>query len=230
MAPANTHADRERRNSKRPREIIGRILNNIVFCGLLAVVPIAVTPYGTLDGWWESVFECLVFILTALWVLEAFCTRDLQLRRLSILLPVMLITLYAFLQIVAWPPSWLIKSTSQHMLTIDHYQTYLTARKMLALSFFMMLLLGHTSTRNRLRWTVRIVIGVGLGSALFGILRQFLQPARAAAGFVLPFLFYGAGYAQFISPNPFAYLMEMTLGLSAGLVLGGGVRKNRALI
>jgi O-antigen ligase len=39
-----------------------------------------------------------------------------------------------------------------------------------------------------------------------------------------------SGYAQFINYNHFAYLMEMALGVILGLVLGGGVRREQALI
>jgi O-antigen ligase len=49
-------------------------------------------------------------------------------------------------------------------------------------------------------------------------------------GFVLPFLFWGGGYGQFISQNDFAYLMEMTFPLLVGLVVGGGIRRDRVLI
>jgi O-antigen ligase len=116
------------------------------------------------------------------------------------------------------------------MLSIDHYQTYLTARKTLALTLLLAMLLGHTSTMSRFRWLVRTVVAVGLGSAVFAILRLFLQAPDAPAGFVLTFLVYGTGYGQFISANPFAYLMEMSLGLVSGLVLGGGMVKGRSLI
>src|SRR5207302_1278068 len=100
-------------------------------------------------------------------------------------------------------------------------------RKALALTLFLGLLLLHTSTPRRFRWLVRVVIGLGLASALFGILRQVLQSPDSPAGFVLPFLFYGTGYGQFIYHNVFSYLMEMTIGLLAGLVLGGALRRDR---
>lgn len=205
-------------------------LNRFVFAALLAVIPLSVIPYGTVDPWWESAFESFVFFLTAIWMFEVVLSRGWQIKRVSVLLPMIAITAYAFLQAVQWPPAWLIKTSSQHMLSIDHYQTYLTARKTLALTLFFGMLLVHASSVQRLRWIVRMVIAVGLGSAAFGITRQFVQASDSTGGFILPFLFYGSGYGQFISPNAFAFLMEMTLGLLAGLVLGGGLRKNRLLI
>lgn len=141
-----------------------------------------------------------------------------------------IITIYAFAQTIQWPAGLPIVSgrlTAQQTLTIDRYQTYLTARKALALTLFLGLLLLHTATAKRLRWLVRVVIGLGLASALFGILRESLQSPDSTSGFVLPYLYYGTGYGQFISPNAFSYLMEMSFGLLAGLVVGGGVRRQR---
>jgi O-antigen ligase len=207
-----------------------RALNAIVFWGLLAALPLTVFPYGTVDPWFEAAFECLIFSLAIVWVLQSIFSRGFRFKRRAILLPMIAITLYVFFQSIEWPPTWLSNSTTQHMLSIDHYQTYLTARKTLALALLLGLLLAHTSTSKRLQWVVRTVIAVGLASAIFGILRQFLQTPDAAGTFILPFLFYGSGYGQFISPNAFAYLMEMTLGLVMGLLLGGGTLKKQALV
>jgi len=148
------------------------------------------------------------------------------------LLPLVLLVLYAYAQTIPLPQTWVPQSggpIAQRTLTVDPYQTTLTARKLLALTLFLGLLLLHTSNLKRLRWLVHIVIVVGLVSAIFGLVRQFLQSADSPSGFVLPFLSYGTGYGQFISRNVFAYLMEMSLAVVSGMLLGGGAR-NRALI
>ena len=76
---------------------------------------------------------------------------------------------------------------------------------------------------------MRVLLAIGLLSALFALLRQALQSPDSTVGFGLPFLYYGVGYGQFISPNVFAYLMEMVFGLIAGLILGGGVTRKTLL-
>jgi O-antigen ligase len=204
-------------------------LDRVVFLGLLAVAVIAILPYGTVDAWWEAAFESWVFGLTILWVLESLLREDWQIRRVAILVPLGIITAYAFVQAVQWPLLWLATGdqTVHRTLSIDRYQTLLTARKLLASTLFLGLLLVHTSTPKRFRWLVRTVIGVGFLSALFGIFRQFLQSPNSTNGFVLPFLYPGIGYGQFISANVFSYLMEMTFGLLMGLVLGAGVVRSR---
>lgn len=210
---------------------IARVLDIIVFGGLLGLLVVTVMPYGTVDQWWISFFECAVFALTAIWICGALIKGEWRLRRLVPLVPMFILTAYAFFQTVQLP--WTGAGNAGHVshsLTIDRYQTYLTATKMLALTSLTSLLLLHTRKLRRLSWLVRIVIGIGVGSAVFGILRQFLQSPDSTRGFILPFLYAGIGFAQFISPNAFAFLVEMVFGLMAGLLLGGGVRRQYVLV
>jgi O-antigen ligase len=211
----------------------GRILDKTVWVCLLALIVVALIPYGTVDAWWEAAFECGVFLLTALWIVEALLRGSWEIKPLSIILPLVGLTAFAFVQTIQLP-SWFAIGGRQHgspfTLSIDPYQTFLTATKLLALTLFFGLLLLHATTPKRLRWLVRVIIGLGLASAVFGILRQLLQTSDSTSGFVLPFLYYGVGYGHFISSNVFAFLMEMAFGMLAGLVLGAGVRRDRILI
>jgi O-antigen ligase len=71
------------------------------------------------------------------------------------------------------------------------------------------------------------VLAIAVVSAVFGILRQTTQQQ---IGFILPLLRPKQGYAQFINKNHFAYLMEMAFGLGLGIILGGGVKRDRVMI
>jgi O-antigen ligase len=206
-----------------------KLLGQIIFVGLLAVIVFTAIPYGTVDAWFETVFECAVFALTTIWISEVLLRGSWQVNKTLILLPMMLLTAYAFLQTVQLPGKFFVPSNgspiAQTSLTIDQYQTHLTAVKMLALTLFTALLLLHVSSRKRLQWLVHIVIALGLGSALFAIGRQLLQSPDSTTGFALPFLYPGIGYGQFLSSNVFAFLAEMAFALVMGVVLGGGVRR-----
>jgi O-antigen ligase len=212
------------------RHRAGNFVDSVVFILLLALIVATNVMYGTVDAWWEAAFECALFGIAALWIVETLVRGEWRIRKVSVLLPLVLLVAFAFLQALSWP-AWLLPTrlTAQHTITIDRYQTLLTARKALALTVFLALLLVHTSTARRFRWLVRVIIALGLFSAVFGILRQVLQPPDASSGFVLPFLLPGLGYGQYIYHNVFAYLMEMVLGLLAGLLLGGGIPRQKVL-
>lgn len=235
MAESNPDKDpAERRSAVDLINRFASFLDVSVFCCLLGLTVLSVIPYGLVDIWWEAVFECLTFAVTAIWILEALFRGRWEVRKLFVLLPLVLITAFAFVQAIPLPGALASLArghlTAQGTLSIDQYQTLLTARKALALTLFFGLLLLHTSTPRRFRWLIRTVIGLGLASALFAILRQLLQSPDSQAGFGLSFLYYKVGFGQFLSPNLFAYLMEMVFGLLAGLVLGGGIRRNHVLI
>ena len=80
---------------------------------------------------------------------------------------------------------------------------------------------------RRVRVLVYTVLAIAVASAVFGILRQTTQQET---GFLLPLLKQNQGYGQFINKNHFAYLMEMAFGLGLGIILGGGVARERLMI
>jgi O-antigen ligase len=213
---------------------LSRALEKVVFCGLLAVAVISTIPYGSVDAWWEAFFECAVFLLFALWIFEVLLRGSWQVKELLVIVPLICMTAYIFLQTMQLPGTTIapanVSNVARYSVTIDRYQTYLTAVKTLALTLFTGLLLVHTSTPSRFRWLVRTVVGIGVGSALFGILRQLMQSSDSTTPFALPFLYGGLGYGQFLSANVFSYLMEMILGIVGGFILGNGVRRQLILI
>src|SRR5438445_716751 len=63
---------------------------------------------------------------------------------------------------------------------------------------------------------------------VLGLLRKNVQQSP---GFFLPYLRNdGRGFGQFINKNHFAFLMEMSLGLSLGLLVGEVGRHRRTLV
>src|SRR5437588_1980495 len=84
-----------------------RVLDSIVFTGLLGLMVLTIIPYGTVDAWWEAVFECAVFAMTAIWLLEVLFRGTWEVRSLFILLPLVLIMAFAFAQTLELPSAWL---------------------------------------------------------------------------------------------------------------------------
>lgn len=217
---------------QRPEGRTSRVLSRVIFYTLLALITLVAVPYGTVEPWWEALFEAIVFTLGALWIIDGMIRGSWFERSHIVFLPLLLLALYALIQSL---PLWGATSNTgldiQSAISFDPYSTRGSFFKLLALTLAGVLLLRYTSTEGRLRALVFTVIGVGILSAFFGILRQTTQRTE---GFFLPYLYPNSGYGQFINRNHFTFLMEMalglTLGLIIGLVLGRGVKRDKALI
>ncbi|MDT4953788.1 MAG: hypothetical protein QOJ02_1926 [Acidobacteriota bacterium] len=211
------------------RERAAALLSRVIFFSLLMLIALVAVPYGTVEPWWEALFECIVFVLGALWIVEGLLSRNWLTPRHRIFLPLLGLILYAYIQTL--PLFSESASTSGlklwRAISADPYETRLSVLKLLALTLSGVMLLRYTSSRRRLRALIYTIIGVGILSAFFGILRQTTQHS---AGFFLPFLQTGSGYGQFINRNHFAFLMEMVLGLILGLIVSRGVRRDKILI
>jgi O-antigen ligase len=197
-----------------------RALSAVIFAGLVVIVPLSCVPYGSVEPGWTALFEAAVFLLAALWAVEGALSGGWVSRAHVVAVPGLALAVYALLQSVS--------TGAGGAVSFDPYETRLVALELLAYTAFLALALRYVNNRRRLRALLYALAAAGLASALFGIARQAGQ--RGQDGFVLEYLRPGAGYAQFINKNHFAYLAEMTLGVLLGTVLGGGVKRAKALV
>ena len=208
-----------------------RLLGGAIFYGLLALVALVAMPYGTVHPWWQAFFECAVFGLAALWIVEGLLSGSWNLSAYYLFCPLLALVAFALLQTLplggATDLGALAGRGMWQAVSADPHGTRLWVSKMLTLILVGVMLLRYTSSEHRLRTLVYLVIGVAVASAVFGLLRQMTQHE---IGFVLPRLKPGFGYAQFINKNHFPFLMEMALGLVSGLAVSEAARRERLLI
>ena len=138
------------------------------------------------------------------------------------LLPMLALSVLAFVQTIS-----LGSNNVWNAISADPFQTRFFALQMLALTVFLALLYRYANTERRVRVLVYTILGVAVASAVFGILRHTTQQET---GFVLPLLKQNQGYGQFINKNHFAYLMEMAFGLGLGILIAGGIKRDRMMI
>lgn len=207
------------------------MLNKIVFATLVGLIVIAAIPYGTVEPWWKAAFACAVFAICVVAIIENLVSPSDRIAGGSVLLPMLALSALAFLQTFSIgsrnDDPGLTQLQIWTAISADPYQTRFFVLQMLALTACLALLYRYASTERRVRVLVYTVLGVAVASAVFGILRQTTQQET---GFVLPLLKQNQGYAQFVNKNHFAYLMEMAFGLGLGIILAGGVKKDRVMI
>ena len=212
-----------------------RLIDSALFCSLLSLIVLVAIPYGTAEAWWKGLFQCLVFVLVVFAVIEKFlrgkkvsddsrvADSAARLRRdLALFLPLLALIAFALVQTIPWSNSSVAGTVIPRTLSADAFQTRLFIIHLCALVLAGWLLMQCTSSQRRLHQLVGVIMAIGVVSAMFGLWRQASQ--HAATGFVLPNLRMGFGYGQFINSNHFAFLMEMALGLTLGIVVCRGVK------
>lgn len=206
------------------------IAARIIFVSLVVLIVFTAVPYGTAEAWWKAFFICAVVALSLLAVTESVVSGSWGVGgNRALLIPLVLGTVFAFLQTVPTGSGDIpgIPHAPWNAISADPYGTRFFAFQLIALTLAAALLFRYASIQRRLSIVIHVIIGVAVASAIFGMMRQTTQHS---AGFILPLIQAGQGYGQFVNQNHFAFLMEMGFGLTLGMVLGGGVRREKALI
>jgi O-antigen ligase len=216
------------------------LIDSVLFYSLLVVMLLVAIPYGTVEPWWKALFQCLVFVLAGLAVIEkwlriktgshdsATSLAGYQHGETPLLLPALALIVFALTQTIPWS-SYSIGGTGSSPITLsaDPFQTRLFAIQLSALVLMGWLMVLYTYNQRRLYLLIETIIAIGVMCAGFGLWRQASQ---RQVGFVLPYLRPGFGYGQFINSNHFAFLMEMALGLTLGIVVCRGARGRRLVL
>lgn len=197
-------------------------LSSVVFGSLVVVLIVSAIPYGTVEPWWKAAFVCAVFAVCIVAIVEFLLSGSTRITGLPVLLPMLALSGLAFVQTLSFGSGHVWNAISA-----DPFQTRFFTLQMLALTVFLALLYRYAQTERRVRVLVHAILAVAVVSAVFGILRQTTQQET---GFVLPLLKQNQGYGQFINKNHFAFLMEMAFGLALGIVVAGGVKRERVMI
>jgi hypothetical protein len=216
----------------RGRTSTAALLGSVIFYGLLALMVLTAVPYGTVEPWWDALFQTVVFLFAVLWMVEGFLSKRWCLPEHRLFIPLLCLAAFVFLQSLSLGylnlTSLGINTSGLGYTSADPYESGWVARKLLALIITGALLMRYTTTARRFKWLVFVIIGVGIASSVFGLARQTMQ--GDAPSYVLPSLKpHTAGYAQFINKNHFAFLVEMSLGLVLGLLLAARRKLDWAL-
>ena len=207
---------------------ISRVLSVVAYVSLLAIMVVGVIPYGASEFWWKALLMCAVFATSIVCLIESYLSDDWKVRGAKILLPPVVLALFAWLQTISFGTTAGTAGLSPMWTSIsaDPFSTRFFVLELVALILLAALFYRYTNSDLRLQSVVNLIIGIAVVTAVFGILRQTTQHST---GFGLPLLKVDQGYGQFINKNHFAFLMEMGFGLALGNILAG-TKRERGLI
>lgn len=212
------------------RVSVANLIGLTVFASLLIVILLTSIPYGTVEPWSEAIFECVIFGLAGLSIVEMAITGHINWRSYTIILPIICLTTFAFVQTLQFgtEAAPLTGNSMWNAISADPFQTRRWILKMLALVLVGAMLIRYTTNEQRLRALAGMILLVAIVSALFGLMRQTTQ--RENGFLFLSYLPKASGYAQFINKNHFAYLAEMALGIALGGIFARGIKRELKLV
>ncbi|NDD64696.1 MAG: O-antigen ligase domain-containing protein [Acidobacteria bacterium] len=193
--------------------------------GVLALFPLTVLAFGTVEYWSIALFGVIIVILFLCWGLGCAFFRRPVLFLPALLLPLLLAILYAIAQVI----SSVDAQGRYWALSMDPEATWLVI-EVLSLLFLAGLLFANLfQTRHRLLLFRNVLIAFGLIYSIFAIINHFTWNGRYF-WLIEPTVISSHPFGSFVNHNHFAGFVEMIAPLPLALVITRTVRGELALI
>jgi O-antigen ligase len=195
---------------------------------LCVIMVVSVLLYGAVDTGTLALLSFLSFLLIGYWALSGWRVGNLPIDLNTIQLPIIALGPIGVVQLMplrgGTVPPGLLDVAASASISLDPYATRFFLMRLFLYVIFFAAALTFVNSVSRLRMMVVTLITFGALIAFYSILQRvedsstiywLRQPAQA-----IPF-------GTFINRHHFAALMEMTLGLTLGILFAGGVQRNR---
>jgi O-antigen ligase len=205
-------------------------LSAVIFFLLCAIPVFSAIAYGAVDAWALGFLTFISGVIAVLWIAEAFLTKELRFNSSRLQLPLTALIVIGLIQLLPLRSvdyGELLRFPAAASLSLDAYSTRLFVIQLIVYLLFFAAVLAFINTQKRLEKTVLMIIVFGALMAFFGILQRLADP-EGIYGFrptpqAIPF-------ASFVNQHHFAAFMNMTLGLTLGLLFGKGVKKDKNML
>jgi len=206
-------------------------LSGIVFSLLCAIPIFSVVAFGANDAWALGLLSAFAFLLAGFWLADAWLKKEFCFNPSAIQIPLAGLILIGIIQLLPLRSpnisSELLSVPVTASFSIAPYPTRLAIAQLLIYLVFFAAALAFVNNQKRLRKIVFTIVIFGALMAFFGILQR-LANADAIYGLrpspqALPF-------ASFINQHHFAAFMEMTIGVTLGLIFGQATKKDKQIL
>ena len=195
---------------------------------LSVIVIVSVLLYGAVDTGTLALLSLLSLVLIVYWAWISWRARAFLIELDYIQVPIIAFGLLGLIQLLplrsAMIPEGILNLTPAASLSLDPYATRFFLMRLFLYIIFFAAALTFINSTSRLRLIVITLISFGGLIAFYSILQRVEDPSSIYGlrqpGQAIPF-------GTFINRHHFAALMEMTIGLSLGVVFAGDIGRNR---
>jgi O-antigen ligase len=227
LSKRNAAGSIEKFDSTRKEEKLSVLGGIIIF--LLCLVPIfSAIAYGAVYSWTLGINIFLVSLIAVFWFAEAWRKREFQFNTNTLQIPLLALLLIGLIQLLPLRDlnisEGLLSIPAAGTLSLAPYLTRFAVIQLIVYCVFFAAALAFISTCKRLQIIVLIIIVFGALMSFFGILQSFIAGETI---YGLEISAQAFSFASFINRHHFAAFMEMTIGLTLGLLFGGATKKDK---
>ena len=195
---------------------------------LCVIIVVSILLYGAVDTGTLALLALLSFGLVGYWTWIAIRSGEVPINLNVVQLPVIALGVVGLIQLLPFGgssiPAGVLDLPAAASISLDPYATRFFLTRLFLFVVFFAAALTFINSISRVRIVVVTLIAFGGLLAFYSILQRvedpssiygLRQPAQA-----IPF-------GTFINRHHFAALMEMTLGLSLGVLFAGDIKRNR---
>lgn len=196
---------------------------------IVGMAMFATMIYGAVDVWALIPLSLVTTLIVGLWAIKTFKEGKFAFNTAAIQLPILFLLAIAAIQILPLPGTAVIDAglSPAATLSLDPYATRLFAvRLALLIVFFAAALVFLAEPATARRVAVAIVI-FGGSMAFAGILQRLTSPDAIYGMRPTP---QAIPFGPFVNQHHFAAFMEMTFGLTMGMLLGPLKNDRKALL
>ncbi|HTK26855.1 MAG TPA: O-antigen ligase family protein [Pyrinomonadaceae bacterium] len=197
-----------------------RFASAILFT-LCFIVIFSTLTFGAVDPATFSVLAVITALVIVFWAIDSWRQRGLRFSGSRLQLPVLGLIVLGLIQLLPLRgsdiPSGLLSIPAAATLSLDPYSTRLFLIRLIICFVFFAAALTFIDSRKRLQKVVLTIIIFGAALAFFGILQRLADPDSIYGIRNSP---QSLTFGPFGNQHHFAALMEMTGGLTLGLLFG----------
>ena len=206
-------------------------LKSLIFLLLCAMLVFATVAYGAVDAWATAALTVFTGLMVLLWLTDAFISKKFHFSVSRLQFPILALILIGFVQLLPLrgtvePETLSIPAT--YSISLAPYATRLFIVLLLVNLIFFAVALTFVNNQKRMRAMVFTIIVFGSLMAFFGVIQSLTGDPNSILG-----IRENAGafpFATFVNRHHFAAFMNMTIGLTIGLLYGKATKKDKRLL
>ena len=216
---------------RRPREFPepeGSSISKIILVLLSAVPILSTIGYGAVDIWAVSLLSIITAAIVILWIAEGWRERAFGLHTSPLQIPILGLICIACVQLLpigdAGISADLLNIPVVSTLSMDAYATRFFLIRLVIAFIFFAAALTFIDSQKRLKKIALMIVIFGALMAFVGILQRLASPDAIYWFRRTP---QAIPFGPFVNQHHFAAFMEMTTGLTLGLLFGRSGKKDK---